>query len=457
MDLTGRKVLVVGLARTGVSVARFLLEQGARVSGADRRTIEELGDPVRELAERGCLLRLGEHGDRDFLEAELIVVSPGVPPSLAPLAAARQAGIPVIGDVELVSRYLPCPVVGVTGTNGKTTTVSLLHAMLRQAGIPHWFGGNIGQPLADFLTRDSAVKGSEPPRLVLMELSSFQLETIERFRPWIAAWTNLSEDHLDRYPDMQAYAEAKARIFENQTARDVAIVPARDAWLDGIKARLQARLLRFGNSAAPGPEIRLEPGRIRFRLEEGGEEIYPTARVRLPGKHNLENLMVALAAARLCGVPAAAVQEVLEGFPGLEHRLEFVSERNGVRFYNDSKGTTVSSVERALEAFADPVLLLAGGKDKGGSYAPLREPLRQHVRKLFLFGQAADRMQGELAGACEIVRVKDLRGAVREAWEASRTGEIVLLSPACSSYDMFRDYEDRGEQFKCRVKEILGA
>lgn len=455
MDLNGRRVLVVGLARTGVSVSRFLLEQGARVVGADVKAGEDLGAAVRELAQQGCLLRLGAHGQRDFLDAELIVVSPGVPLTLAPLEEARRAGIPVIGDVELVFRHLPCPVVGITGTNGKTTTVSLVHAMLRKAGVPHWFGGNIGQPLADFLIRDSAVRGSEAPRLVLMELSSFQLEGIARFRPWIAAWTNLSEDHLDRYPDMQAYAEAKARIFENQTAGDFAIVPARDQWLDAIRGRLKARLLRFGLEAAPQAEVRMEAGRIRFRLNGASEESYPTERVRLPGRHNLENLMVALAAARLCGVSPAAVQEVMEEFQGLEHRLEFVGAREEVRFYNDSKGTTVSSVERALEAFSDPVLLIAGGKDKGGSYASLREPLRQHVRRLFLIGQAAARMQGELNGACEVVRPADLRSAVREAWEDARPGEIVLLSPACSSFDMFRDYEDRGRQFKRWVQEIV--
>jgi UDP-N-acetylmuramoylalanine--D-glutamate ligase len=457
--LRGRRILVVGLARSGLATVRFLLRQGAVVSATDSREQPAPEETLRALQDAGCRLCLGEHRHSDFLEADLIVISPGVPSDLGPLQVARSAGKTVVGEMELAWRFLPCPVVAVTGSNGKTTTVTALGAMLDAAGIPHWVGGNIGRPLMDFL-----LEGLGPDRngrrVIVVEVSSFQLETIQSFRPWIAAWTNLSEDHLDRYPDLEAYAEAKFRIFENQTGQDWAIVPFRDAWLDSRRGRIRSKLLRFGTAEAGAgdlPEIRLEAGRIVWR-EPGStrDEGYETGRVRLRGVHNLENLMVALAAARLCGAAPQAIQSVLDSFGGLEHRLEFVAQKDGVAFFNDSKATTVESVLRALESFAEPVLLLAGGKDKGLDFAPLREPLSRHVRRLFLFGEAAERMARELAGAAEIERVRDLDEAVRKAWKAARPGEVVLLSPACSSFDMFRDYEERGNRFKRLVRDLLG-
>jgi len=423
MKLEGRRVEVVGLGRSGEAAARFLLGRGARVSCSDTQTGEQLGEIARRLSEAGCTLRLGGQRPGDFADADLIVVSPGVPMTLPPL-----------------------------------TTVSLIHHLLETAGIPHWTGGNIGRPLTEFLLEAPHGPGTEAPRVILIEVSSFQLETIVEFRPWIAVWTNLSPDHLDRYPDMEAYAGAKARIFLNQTADDYALIPTEDAWLDrtGARGRIRASVLHRGHGPDPQSDIRLEQGDVCLRLDrQGPEERYPTDRVRLLGRHNLENIMTALAVARLSGAAPDRVQAGMESFQGLEHRLECVGERNGVRFFNDSKATTVVSVVCALESFDRPVLLLAGGKDKGGSYAPLREPLRERVRVMFLFGQAAGRMQDELTGACEIRRVKDLDEAVRNAGQCARPGETVLLSPACSSFDMFRDYEDRGEQFKQRVRGII--
>ena len=454
MELSGRKVLVVGLARTGIATARFLLKQGALVAATDCKPSPGSEEDVKGLKEKGCTLRLGEHRIEDFLQADLIVISPGVPLDLPALDQAIRAGKTVIGEVEMASLFLPSPVVAVTGSNGKTTTVSLIQAMLEGAGIRHWVGGNIGRPLIELLSEWSG-KNETKPRVTVAEISSFQLETIRTFRPWIAAWTNLSEDHLDRYPNMEAYGEAKFRIFMNQTAHDYAIVPSRDPWLESRRGSLAARLLRFGTPGEELPEICLEGRRILWRGpgHERGES-YETDRIRLPGRHNLENMMVALAVARLCGAPPRAVQRVMDTFQGLEHRLEFVEEIRGVQFYNDSKGTTVDSVIRALEFFASPVLLLGGGKDKGGRFVPLRDSLRNHVRKLFLFGDAAGRMERELEGAVEIERVRDLDQAVSRAWENARPGEVVLLSPGCSSFDMFRDYEDRGSQFKTRVRSI---
>ncbi|MEW6439630.1 MAG: UDP-N-acetylmuramoyl-L-alanine--D-glutamate ligase [bacterium] len=455
LELRDRRILVVGLARTGIAAARFLLEQGARVAATDCAASVGSDPAVKALGENGCSLRLGEHRLEDFLEAELIVISPGVPLTLAPLSEAVKAGRTVIGEMELASRHLPCPLIGVTGSNGKTTTVSLIHAMLESASIPHWVGGNIGRPLIDFLLEGR--ERSEKPRFVVAEVSSFQLETVCSLRPWIAVWTNLSEDHLDRYPDLEAYAEAKFRIFQNQTADDYAIVPARDRWLDFRRNRMAARIVRFGCPGDGRPEACVDGAKIVWRgADRTAEELYETERVRLPGRHNLENMMVAAAVARLCGVPPPIVQRAMDTFPGLEHRLELVEEIRGVRFYNDSKGTTVDSVVRALESFSRPVLLLAGGKDKGGAYAPLLEPLRTRARRLFLFGEAAGRMERELSGAVPIERVRDLDEAIRRSWEEARPGDVVLLSPACSSFDMFRDYEHRGETFKQGVRDLVG-
>jgi len=459
MKLADRKVHVVGLGRSGEAAARFLRERGARVWCSDSKTAGEVGpETVRRLTEAGCALRLGPQKPGDFLGADLVVVSPGVPTDLPPLQEALAAGTPVIGELELAARFLEAPVVAVTGSNGKTTTVSLIDHMLQAADIPHWTGGNIGRPLTGFLLADPAIPGPGVPRVVLAEVSSFQLETIERFRPWVSIWTNLSPDHLDRYPDMEAYAEAKARIFLNQTDRDTAVLPHEDAWLNAHPDRVRARVLPVarGGGVDPGPGAVLESRHVRLRLERDGPlERYDTERFPLVGRHNRENLAMALLAARLCGAAPDVLQRALESFRGLEHRLEWVGERGGVRFYNDSKATTVDSVVCALASFEGPVLLLAGGKDKGGSYAPLRGPLRQRARLLCLYGQAAGRMEKELAGSCPVLRVDDLEAAVRSAARSARSGDTVLLSPACSSFDMFRDYEDRGERFKQIVRRLL--
>ena len=456
MDLEGRKVLVVGLARTGVAAARFLALRRARLICTDLRTPEELGDAVGLLEEAGSLLRLGGHEGEDFLKADLIVVSPGVPLTIPPLQEAQAAGVEIIGEVELAFRHITRPLIGVTGTNGKTTTVHLIASMLEEGGISHWVGGNIGRPLTEFLLSPTTGKSGREPEVIVAELSSFQLETIVDFRPWIAVWTNLSGDHLDRYPNMEAYAEAKARIFHKQTSRDFAVVPARDPWLERHKGMIPGRVLRFGTSADEEPDVCLNEGSIVYRRPDSRtEERYETGRVRVPGKHNLENMMSALAAARLCGADPRGIQRAMDTFAGLEHRVEYVGEANGTRFFNDSKATTVDSVVRALECFEDPVLLLAGGKDKGGSFTPLQQPVGRHVRRLFLYGAAAGRMARELGGATEIETAGGLEGALEQAWRVARPGEVILLSPACSSFDMFRDYEERGQRFKALVDGIL--
>ena len=456
LDLKGRKVEIVGMGRSGEAVARFLCGKGARVSCSDNKSLEELGGVIDRLSEAGCTFRLGNQGKGDFLDADLIVISPGVPLSLPPLEEALAAGIEVIGEMELAFRYVKAPLIAITGTNGKTTTVFLIHHILETAEISHWTGGNIGRPLSEFLNRTTPDPDPRYPEVFLTEVSSFQLETISRFRPWISAWTNLSPDHLDRYPDMEAYAEAKFRVFLNQREEDFAVIPQHDPWLNRQTGRVRASVLRFGSGMDPKPEIRLNGNTICIQLNpERQEERYSLDNIRLVGRHNLENIMVALTVARLCGASPERVQEAIETFEGLEHRLEFVLEQRGVRFYNDSKATTVVSVICALEAFDCPIILLAGGKDKGGTYVPLQEFLRNHVRQLFLYGAASGRMKQELEGSCEMEIVEDLEKAVQSAWQAARPGEVVLLSPGCSSFDMFQDYEDRGDQYKTQVKKIV--
>jgi len=460
LELKGQKVLVVGLARTGVATARFLLAQQASVCATDLRPVDVFGETADLLLEDGCRLSLGGHERKDFLEADLIVVSPGVPLTIEPLQASRKAGIEVIGEIELASRFIDFPVVGITGTNGKTTTVSLIHTMLEKAGIPHWLGGNIGRPLIECLSAFLEGRANEKPEVAVVELSSFQLETIVSFCPKIAAWTNLTPDHLDRYKDMDDYAEAKARIFMNQGERDYALIPAEDQWLQARRKRIKARPVRFCIGTEADVEIRYEKERIYFqhgRLVEGAgvQEIYETAEVQLPGLHNIENIMVALSAARLCGASPEAIRETMATFRGLPHRIEYVGEKKGVNFYNDSKATTVASVVKALGSFTRPVLLLAGGKGKGTSFRELRKPIREHVKKLFLYGQAAPRMADDLNGAVAIEKAGDLAEALQGAWKHSQPGDVILLSPACASFDMFRDYEDRGEHYKGLVEKII--
>ena len=458
MNPAGRKVLVVGLGRSGEAAARFLCGKGARVTCSDVRCREDLGEErVRRLEQAGCALRLGRQEPGDFLDPDLIVVSPGVPLTLPPLREALEAGVEVIGEMELAARFVDAPLVAVTGTNGKSTTVSLIDHLLAVAGVPHWTGGNIGNPLTEYLLGGRGPAGALPsPRVFVLEVSSFQLETVHRFRPRIAVWTNLSPDHLDRYPDMESYAEAKARVFMNQTEQDTAVVPFEDPWLRDRRDRIRASVFQFGHGPGPDPGAWVENGDVRLRLEPGGpEERYATGRFRLAGRHNLENLMMAVTVARLCGAPRGRIQEGLESFRGLAHRQEYVGEKGGVRYVNDSKATTVASVLCALEALEGPVLLLAGGKDKGGSYTPLRGALKDKVRALYLFGQAAGRMREELEGSCEIVMAGSLDEAVRRAGRRARPGDTVLLSPACSSFDMFRDYEERGDLYKQRVLEMV--
>ena len=446
MELQGKKVLVVGLAKTGIATAYFLLDRGARVTISEAKPQESLPEEALELDKKGVLLETGGHQEETFVHADLIVVSPGVPLEIPPLAAADARGIKIVSEIELAGWFLKTPLIAVTGTNGKTTATSLLGEMFRQAGKKVFVGGNIGTPLIAY------VSGVQDCDYVIAEISSFQLEGIATFRPRISVMLNITEDHLDRYRSFADYIAAKRRLFMNQKKEDRAVLNFDDPLVRGLKEGIQAEPFFFsathslqngvtGNSAL----------HIRYA---GGEESFSLSGALLQGAHNLENMMAAAAVGYLCGLPVRTIQHALVHFRGLAHRMEFVDEIRGVRFYNDSKGTNVGAVVKSLESLTAPLILIAGGKDKGGSYAPLKEPLRSKVKALILLGEARERIFAELGAEVETHRVSTLDDAVALAFSTALPGDTVLFSPACSSFDMFTSYAHRGECFCAAVKKL---
>jgi UDP-N-acetylmuramoylalanine--D-glutamate ligase len=441
MELRDKKVLVVGLARTGSECARFLVKQGAQVWISDLRMETDLKaemDALRGLPV-GYFLGGAERGWLDGMD--LVVPSPGVPTENSLLKEASDRDIKILSEIDLAYRFLDAPLIAITGTNGKSTTTTLIGEMLKAQGTKVFIGGNIGAPLIGFAGGNW--------QWGVVEISSFQLEWIEEFRPRVAVLLNLSEDHLDRYPDFAAYCAAKARIFENQTSQDIAVLNRDDPLVWALRKECRAKIISFG-FAEVDQGVFAGPEEIVWR-DGSSEERFPLPRVKIQGVHNVENIMAAIGVAKAIGVAAPTVQRTVEVFPGLEHRLEFVREKNGVRYYNDSKGTNVGAVVKSLASFAAPVILLAGGVDKGGDYGVLREGIEKRVKRLVLFGAAKQTIAKTLGALTETVIVESLEAAVRDAHEHARPGDVVLLSPACSSFDMFRNYAERGRIFKSLV------
>ena len=444
MEIKGKKVLVLGLARTGRECARFLAQRGASVQVTDVRSEEELKQEMETLAALPIRYFLGGE-DPDWLEGvDIIVPSPGVPAENVLLKEGSRRGIKILSEIEFACRFLRAPLVAITGTNGKSTTTTLVGEMLKASGAKVFVGGNIGTPLIGFVGGDW--------EWGVVEVSSFQLEWIEEFRPRISVLLNLTEDHLDRYPNFRAYCQAKQRIFEAQDANDIAILSRDDRLVWEMRKRIRARVVSFGFSEVDDGVF--VAAREMIWRDGSREEKFPLSRVKIHGVHNVENMMAAIAAAKSAGVSASLIQKVLEDFPGLEHRLEFVREKDGVRYYNDSKGTNVGAVVKSLASFSDPVILLAGGVDKGGDYGILRQEIRQKVRRLVLFGEAQEIIARALGDLTETVIVENLEAAVGDAFAHARAGEVVLLSPACSSFDMFRNYAERGQVFKSLVQAL---
>ena len=444
MELKNKQVLVVGLARTGMECARFLVNQGAKVSVSDLRSETDLENEIHAL--KGLPIHYHLAGEeRGWLEGmDQVVPSPGVPAANPLLQEANRRGIEILSEIELAYRFSRFPIVAITGTNGKSTTTTLVGEMLKANGMKVFIGGNIGAPLIGFAGGNW--------EWGVVEISSFQLEWIKEFRPRVAVLLNLSEDHLDRYPDFAAYCRAKERIFENQTANDVAILNRDDSRVWGMARGMPARIVSFGFSKVD-QGVFAKSEEIVWR-DAFTEERFPLRHVKVQGVHNVENIMAAIAVAKTVGMPAKIIQETLEKFPGLEHRLEFVREKDGVRYYNDSKGTNVGAVVKSLASFSAPVILLAGGVDKGGDYGVLRDGIRKGVKRLLLFGAAKEIIAKVLGTLTETVLVDNMEAAVLDAHQHAQPGDVVLLSPACSSFDMFRNYAERGRLFKNLVEAL---
>ncbi|MBI4768333.1 MAG: UDP-N-acetylmuramoyl-L-alanine--D-glutamate ligase [Deltaproteobacteria bacterium] len=449
MEFQGKKILVVGLGKTGMAMVSFFLKEGAQVMISDSREISELKEMVSSFdrSDPPLLLEGEGHSPEFFLKSDMVGVSPGIPLDLPALKAVREKGTPVFGEVEIFADRSLTPVVAVTGTNGKTTTTALLNEMLVNSGKKTFLGGNIGRPLMDFIL------GGQDQEIVVAEISSFQLDTTTRFSPRVGLLLNITEDHLDRYSDFQAYAASKASLFRNQGEGDAAVVNWDDPICRSIGEKLSGPVYFFSRTRKISPGAYLEKKQALVFWGEH-QETYDLSEFALPGMHNRENALAAILGARLMGADRAAVQKTLESFRGFGHRLEYVGEVNGVRFYDDSKATNVGAVFKALEGFNEPIILIAGGRDKGGDYYPLQKLIQQKVRILILIGEAREIMRKQLGGLTKTEFTDTLEEAVQRAFDQSRPGEVVLLSPACSSFDMFRDYAQRGNVFQKAVKEL---
>ena len=440
--------LVVGLGASGLSAANLLARMGCRVVISEKGKREKTRVDL-SLLEPGVQVHWGGHPGELFEKSDLVVVSPGVPSDLEPLVRSGLAGIPVIGEMELAFRLTAVPWVCVTGSNGKSTTVTLLDLMARRGGLKVATGGNLGTPVTSF------IGGTAGMDFVIAEVSSFQLETIETFHPAIAALLNLSPDHLDRYPGFEEYVAAKGRIFSRMEAEDLAVFNADDPGTVELVSGVRAELFPFSRHHSPEKGAFLEDWRIKVREKGREREIIEKRSIALAGTHNLENALAAVAMGWKMGIDPDAMAEVLRTFHGLEHRMELVGHFRGVPIYNDSKGTNVGATLRSLEGLGERVVLILGGKDKGTSYESLVEPIRRKVKLLVLLGEAADRMEDAFRGTTKILRVGSVDEAVKEAVQNARPGSEILFSPACSSFDMFSGFEERGLVFKNASRKYL--
>jgi UDP-N-acetylmuramoylalanine--D-glutamate ligase len=444
MEIKDKTFLLIGLARTGRECARFLAQRGAAVWVSDRRGAQDLKPEIESLAGLAVDYRLGGEDPAWLDGVDFVIPSPGVPSENLLVQQASARGIAILSEIEIAYRFFGAPLAAITGTNGKSTTTTLIGEMIKASGKKVFLGGNLGAPFVGALAQDWDWG--------VVEISSFQLEWISQFRPRIAVLLNVTEDHLDRYLSFADYRAAKERIFEAQLSDDVAIINRDDPLVWQMRDRIKARVISFGFAEAP---VGLFPAGGEIVWRDGAkEERFSLRHAKLQGVHNLENMMAAVAAAKCAGVDHTAIQQTLETFPGLEHRLEFIREKDGVRYYNDSKGTNVGAVVKSLASFTEPVILLAGGVDKGGDYTPLAEGIREKVRRLVLFGEAKEIIARALGALTQTVIVDDIEAALRDAAAHARAGDVVLFSPACSSFDQFRNYAERGKVFKSLVQQL---
>ncbi|TDI15921.1 MAG: UDP-N-acetylmuramoyl-L-alanine--D-glutamate ligase [Acidobacteria bacterium] len=449
MRVKDKKILVVGFARSGLSATNFLLERGGRVTITDTKTEEQLKDDISQLM-MPPTLSLGGHRIKDFLDADFIVLSPGVPSNLPELLKASERNIPIYSEVELAYRFLKGRIIGVTGSNGKTTTATLIGELFKRARRDCVVAGNIGSPLIQWIETSAA---STQPTFVV-ELSSFQLENIQEFKCDIALILNVSPDHQDRYDQFEDYLQAKEQIFLNQTDEDYAVINADNPFTVKMASRRPARVLLYSRMQNLKEGVFVRDGSIQVIWGGQEDSLIPVDEIRLRGKHNLENLLAATAAGYLSGLDREVMIETFRSFAGVEHRLEWVRELSGVTFYNDSKATNMDSAAQALQAFTEPLIVIMGGKDKGADFGVLRPWVSDRVRLLILLGTAADKISDSLGAHVATVRAQDMEQAVELAFEKASSGDVVLLSPGCASFDMFDDFEHRGRVFKESVNAL---
>ena len=453
MELTNKRVLVVGLGKSGKSAALFLRDRGARVTVSDVRSAEALAGEIPALLDAGIMVETGGHGLLTFRRQDLIVVSPGVPCDTPELKQVRAFGLPIIGELELASRFLQGQIVAITGSNGKTTTTALLGKIFAGAGGPTLVGGNIGTPVIDLIAK------STPQTTSVLEVSSFQLETVAEFRPHIAVVLNITQDHLDRHGSFENYAAMKARITAQQTPEDFFVLNAEDKPTQMLAAQTKAQVFWFSGRRAIKQGAFVHGESVVFLPREGArpEPVMPLAEIPLKGAHNVENILAAVCAARLGGVSSESIRASVAGFKAVEHRLEFVASVRGVAFFNDSKATNVDATRKALEAFPGGVHLILGGKDKNSDYTELADLLRARVKIVYTIGSAAEKIERHLAGVVKIVSAGTLDSAVRQAAQSAVPGDVVLLAPACASFDQFTSYEHRGRVFKELVQGLASG
>lgn len=463
MKLAEKKIVVVGLGITGIAVARFLKRRGASVIVTDSAAERDLGPQAQKMRAMGIPMELGRHSPAVFESAELIVLSPGVSHTIEPVRQARKCGIPVMGEIELASRFIREPILAVTGTNGKTTTTELLGSMLAVSDFAVFVGGNIGNPLIDY------VDSEKQADVIVAEISSFQLDTIETFRPGIGVLLNITVDHLDRYPDFDAYAASKMRLFENQQAGDIAVLNGSDFRVRSLTGRLSSKKLYYASLNDNEEGALINGKKMVFRLNESFSSDHDfrsphsafrlqssldISNIKLRGRHNLENACAAGLAALAAGARPQAIQKALDQFRGGAHRLEWIGTIQGVDFYNDSKATNVDAVIRAVACFAGPVVLIMGGLDKGGNFQALREIMPRHAKNLIVMGSAADQIQSALGDIVPTLPATSMTDAVQQAYRIVSPGDVVLLSPGCASFDMYDNYAQRGEDFRQAFEKL---
>lgn len=446
MNLKGQRILVIGLGKTGIASVRFLVGQGARVIATDAKPQAELKDAVRELGSLSANLEFCEHNTDILSRVDMIVPSPGVPPANIILAEAQKRKIPILCELELASIFLKPPLIAITGTNGKTTTTTLIGHILAREGKRVFVGGNIGNPLIGYL------EGKQDDDYAVVEVSSFQLQWIQSFHPFVSILLNTTCDHVDYHGSFEAYRATKERIFENQKDSDLAILNADEPRSFLLAKNMAAKVQFFSTKTEVKKGTFLEDRTLVHYTAEGSREEYPLDMIKIPGLHNVENVMAAIMAARYCGCTHAGIISAVADFKGIPHRIEFTEEKNGVAFYDDSKGTNVGAVARALETFSRPIILLMGGRDKEGDFGTLSPLLKSKVKELVLFGEARNKIYDLIGNAVKTSKTTTLKEAIEFAYGHARPGDVVLLSPGCASFDEFSNYKERGRFFKDVVK-----